>query len=157
MHFGMTGMIMVSLPSSFLLPASTSLDPASRSRLRSDLDNYLYLLDLTVILFSPAYCTRCFSIFFDRNHTLQLKGREPDWYMRKPRKVDRLKDDWPPAKVRSLPRVPLFLLLREEVLGIGVLNLHIRSFLLSWWSARSARTGGGERWGRTRRVGFPRL
>lgn len=35
--------------------------------------------------------------------------------MRKPRKVDRLKDDWPPAKVRSLPRVPLFLL--KGVLG----------------------------------------
>jgi hypothetical protein len=43
-------MIMVSLPSSFLLPASTSLDPASRLRSRSDLDLYVYLLDLIVVL-----------------------------------------------------------------------------------------------------------
>ena len=111
MHFGMTGMIMVSLlPFSFLLPPSTFLnsDPASRSRLRSDLDNYLYLLDLIVVRSRLPACSLSLFMFFDCDHTIQLKGREPDWYMRKPRKVDRLKDDWPPTKVRSLPRVPLF-------------------------------------------------
>ncbi|KAH8083725.1 Formamidopyrimidine-DNA glycosylase N-terminal domain-containing protein [Filobasidium floriforme] len=35
---------------------------------------------------------------FGMTGMIMLKGREPDWYMRKPRKVDRLKDDWPPVK-----------------------------------------------------------